>query len=160
MPEGTLDSLLLEENVDALTGILTYHVVAANALSSSLTSGDIETLNGATVAVTVDDGVSVNDSTVVIADIITSNGIIHVIDAVLLPPSDDAEPEESAEPEEVAEESAMEDSDPPSIYEVAATNDAFSTLGKSITFHAFLHVFYRVDAHLLFSRCCRCCRSG
>ena len=94
MPEGTLDSLLLEENVDALTGILTYHVVAANALSSSLTSGDIETLNGATVAVTVDDGVSVNDSTVVIADIITSNGIIHVIDAVLLPPSDDAEPEE------------------------------------------------------------------
>lgn len=145
MPEGTLDSLLLEENVDTLTGILTYHVVAANALSSSLASGDVETLNGATVAVTVDDGVSVNDSTVVIADIITSNGIIHVVDAVLLPPSDDAEPEESAEPEEVAEESAMEDSDPPSIYEIAATNDAFSTLGKSITFHALLHVFCRVD---------------
>jgi len=90
LPEGTLDSLLLEENVDALTGILTYHVVSANALSSSLTSGDVETLNGATVAVTVADEVMVNDSTVKVADIVTSNGIIHVIDAVLLPPAEDS----------------------------------------------------------------------
>jgi len=127
LPEGILDSLLLEENVDALSGILTYHVVAANALSSSLELGDVETLNGATVAVTVDDGVLVNDSTVVVADIITSNGIIHVIDAVLLPPSDDVEPvtEESSEPGEVIN-GELEEEGP---VEVEASSSPLPALG-------------------------------
>ena len=136
MPEGTLDSLLLEENVDALTGILTYHVVAANALSSSLTSGDIETLNGATVAVTVDDGVSVNDSTVVIADIITSNGIIHVIDAVLLPPSDDAELEESTESVEVID----GETDGAVLFEAEASSSSLPSLGAFSGLVSFLFV--------------------
>ena len=136
MPEGTLDSLLLEENVDTLTGILTYHVVAANALSSSLASGDVETLNGATAAVTVDDGVSVNDSTVVIADIITSNGIIHVIDAVLLPPSDDAEPEESAEAVEVID----GETDGAELVEAEASSSSLPSLGAFSGLVSFLFV--------------------
>jgi len=99
LPEGTVESLLLPENVGALTDILKYHVVEANAPSTSLTSGEIETLNGDSVNVAVSDGgVTVNGANVIIPDIIASNGIIHVIDAVLIPPSD--------EPAEVTEESA------------------------------------------------------
>ena len=75
-------------------------MVAAEAPSSSLSDGDVETLNGATVAVTVsDDGVTVNNANVIIPDIMACNGIIHVIDAVLLPPMD-MTPEEEAPAEE------------------------------------------------------------
>lgn len=89
LPAGTLESLLLPENKDKLIDILKYHVVAANALSSSLTSTDLETLEGDTVAIDLSGaGVKVNDADVVIADIIASNGIIHVINKVLLPPDD------------------------------------------------------------------------
>ena len=87
LPEGTVEDLLLPENIGTLTDILTYHVLAAEAPSSSLSDGDVETLNGATVAVTVSDtGVAVNDANVIIPDIMACNGIIHAIDAVLLPP--------------------------------------------------------------------------
>lgn len=92
LPEGTLDSLLLPENVDQLKDILLYHVVEANAHSSGLTSGDVETLNGDSVNVAVSDaGVTVNGASVVAADIIASNGIIHVIDSVLLPAAGDVD---------------------------------------------------------------------
>ena len=138
MPEGTLDSLLLEENVDALSGILTYHVVAANALSSSLATGDVATLNGATVAVTVDDGVMVNDSTVIVADIITSNGIIHVIDAVLLPPSgDDAESEESAAESEEIIVGEMDEEEP---VEAEVSSSSLPSLGSFSGLLSFLFV--------------------
>ena len=87
LPEGTVEALL--EDPAALGEILKYHVVAANAASSGLASGDVETLSGDSVAISVsDDGVMVNDANVAVADIIASNGIIHVIDSVLLPPSD------------------------------------------------------------------------
>ncbi|EJK58987.1 hypothetical protein THAOC_20848, partial [Thalassiosira oceanica] len=135
LPEGTLDSLLLEENVDALSGILTYHAVAANALSSSLVTGDVETLNGATVAVTVDDGVMVNDSTVKVADIVTSNGIIHVIDAVLLPPSDEAAPEESTESEEIMD-GKTDEEEPVEADEEEPVEAEASPLGESPIFIA------------------------
>jgi len=145
LPEGTLDSLLLEENVDALSGILTYHAVAANALSSSLVTGDVETLNGATVAVTVDDGVMVNDSTVKVADIVTSNGIIHVIDAVLLPPSDNAAPEESTESEEIMdgktdEEEPVEADKEEAVEAEASSSSLPSLIGAFSVFVSFLFV--------------------
>ena len=95
LPEGTVESLLLPENIDALTGILAYHVVAAEAPSTSLVNGDVETLNGASVTVNVDDGVKINDSNVIIPDIDACNGIIHVIDAVLLPPNPTSNPTNS-----------------------------------------------------------------
>ena len=89
LPEGTLDTLLLPENINTLTEILTYHVVAGEVPSTSLVTGDVETVNGATVAVTVSDsGITVNDANVITPDIVASNGIIHIIDKVLLPPEE------------------------------------------------------------------------
>ncbi|GAB4369955.1 MAG: hypothetical protein Kow00121_10270 [Elainellaceae cyanobacterium] len=88
LPEGTLDELLKPENRDTLVQILTYHVVPGAVTSDALSSGDVETLEGSSVAVTVDQGaVTVNDATVVQADIPATNGVIHAIDQVILPPS-------------------------------------------------------------------------
>ncbi len=85
----TADELLAD--TDTLTAILTYHVLPVDAPAEvvlTLDSEDVETVNGATVAISVDDdSVMVNDATVVQADVLASNGVIHVIDTVLLPPS-------------------------------------------------------------------------
>lgn len=89
LPPGTLDSLLLPENRDQLVSILTYHVVPGSVMSTDLSSGPVPTVEGRSVMVTVgDDGVMVNDASVVAADIAASNGIIHVIDRVILPPTE------------------------------------------------------------------------
>jgi uncharacterized surface protein with fasciclin (FAS1) repeats len=90
LPEGLVDCLLLEENVDALTAILTYHVVDGQVMSTDLTDGPVPTLQGEEVTVDLTDGVVLNDSVnVVIADVEASNGVIHAIDGVLVPPSID-----------------------------------------------------------------------
>ena len=83
-----MDSLLLPENIKSLTDILLYHVVSGTVLSTDLSNGPVETVNGATVEVKVSSkkGVMINDANVVIADIIACNGVVHVIDAILLPP--------------------------------------------------------------------------
>ena len=89
MPDGTVETLL-QDPQGALTNILLNHVVGANALSSSLTNGQsIVTLNsGKTVKVTINnDGVFIDDAQVTVADIATDNGVVHVIDAILLPPN-------------------------------------------------------------------------
>lgn len=87
LPDGALDDLLLPENKADLAGVLTYHVVASKALSSDLTDGqEITTVNGEKLTVSIVDGVvKINDATVVTADIEASNGVVHVIDGVLLP---------------------------------------------------------------------------
>ncbi len=86
LPKGTLDKLLKPENRDKLVKILSYHVVAGENKSSSLTSGDTKTLEGDTVKVSVSSGgVTVNDAKVIQPDIIASNGVIHVIDKVIIP---------------------------------------------------------------------------
>ena len=87
LPAGTVDDLLLPENKDELTDILTYHVVEGNVLSTDLSDGQTATtLQGGDVTIGVMDGtVTVNGATVTAADIEASNGTIHVIDAVLLP---------------------------------------------------------------------------
>ncbi len=86
LPEGALDALLLPENRDQLVEILTYHVVEGEVRSGDLTSGEVDTLAGSPLAVTVgDQAVTVNQANVVATDIEASNGVIHVIDAVLLP---------------------------------------------------------------------------
>ena len=78
---------ILQDN-DLLTSILTYHVAGGNVLSNDLSDGQvITTVNGADVTISIMDGtVMVNEATVVIADLVGSNGVVHVIDAVLLPP--------------------------------------------------------------------------
>ena len=86
LPAGTLDALLADPSGD-LTDILKYHVVSGKAMSTSLTNGqEITTLFGTDVAVTInDDGVFINGAKVTVADIEAKNGVVHVIDAVLLP---------------------------------------------------------------------------
>ncbi|HSL11247.1 MAG TPA: fasciclin domain-containing protein [Actinomycetota bacterium] len=92
LPQGTLDDLLMPENQEALAGILTYHVVPAEVMAADVASGEVETVNGAAFEIEVADaGVTITDgqggtATVVETDIAASNGVIHVIDAVLLPP--------------------------------------------------------------------------
>ncbi|MCI5047255.1 MAG: fasciclin domain-containing protein [Aquisalinus sp.] len=87
LPSGTVETLLKPENKDQLVSILTYHVVPGKVLSTDLQDGaQATTVNGAKISVDLDNGVTINDSDVVIADIKTSNGVIHVIDKVLLPP--------------------------------------------------------------------------
>ncbi len=89
VPKETLGSLLADPK-GALTDVLTYHVVSGNVMSSDLSDGMmVDTVNGAQLKVTVkDDGtVMIGDATVTTADIETSNGVIHVIDTVLVPPS-------------------------------------------------------------------------
>ena len=90
LPAGTVEDLLKPENKAKLTAILTYHVLPAEVMSSAIgaTVTDVATVEGKTVKV---DGstagkVMVNDATVVTADVDASNGVIHVIDKVLLPP--------------------------------------------------------------------------
>lgn len=87
LPEGTLDMLLKPENKDKLVAILTYHVVPGKVMSGDLTDGMMAaTANGAEVKIGTMGGVTVQGANVVAADIMASNGVIHVIDAVILPP--------------------------------------------------------------------------
>jgi len=87
LPDGTVESLLLPENKDQLVAILTYHVVAGEVLAADVvTLTEATTVNGENVDIRVEDGaVYVNDATVVATDIMASNGVIHVIDTVLIP---------------------------------------------------------------------------
>ena len=88
LPAGTLDSLLLPENKDQLAAILTYHVVPGKVMAADLptTATDVATVNTATVSVVAaPEGATVNGVKITAADIAASNGVIHVIDAVLLP---------------------------------------------------------------------------
>lgn len=89
LPDGTVESLLLPENKDQLVSILSYHVVAGNVTSDQVTGlSKATTVQGADLDIAVVDGaVQINSATVVQADVLASNGVIHVIDTVLLPPS-------------------------------------------------------------------------
>jgi len=87
LPKGTLESLLKPENKEKLQKILTYHVVPGAVLSSSIQPGQVNTVQGKPVTLkTKGNKVKVNDATVTTADIKASNGVIHVIDRVILPP--------------------------------------------------------------------------
>ncbi len=87
LPKGTVESLLKPENKDKLVAILTYHVVPGKVTSADIAGKklDANTVEGQSLAIDATDGVMVNNATVVGADVMTSNGVIHVIDTVLLP---------------------------------------------------------------------------
>jgi uncharacterized surface protein with fasciclin (FAS1) repeats len=86
LPEGTVDELLKPENKEKLAGILTYHVVAGKVMSKDLSDGQkAGTVNGQEITVTMEDGVKIDAATVVSADLEASNGVIHVIDSVIMP---------------------------------------------------------------------------
>lgn len=87
LPEGTLEQLLQPENRALLVEILTYHVVEGSVMSGDLSTAEVPSVEGRSINVTVDEGsVRVNSANVVQADIEASNGVIHVIDQVILPP--------------------------------------------------------------------------
>ncbi|MCM2562728.1 fasciclin domain-containing protein [Lutimaribacter sp. EGI FJ00015] len=87
LPAGTVESLLRPENRDQLASILTYHVVPGAVTSDQLAGQrlDVKTVQGTTVDVNGTHGVRVNNARVIQADVAGSNGVIHVIDSVLLP---------------------------------------------------------------------------
>jgi uncharacterized surface protein with fasciclin (FAS1) repeats len=87
LPAGTVEDLLKPENKDKLTAVLTYHVVPGKVMSTDLTEGmKAATVNGAEITITLDGGPKVNGVVISGADIAASNGVIHVIDSVLMPP--------------------------------------------------------------------------
>lgn len=90
LPDGTVESLLEPENRDQLIDILTYHVVSGEVMSGDLSNGMMaETVQGSQITISVsDDGVTVNDATVSTADVEASNGVVHIIDSVMMPPED------------------------------------------------------------------------
>ena len=116
LPAGTLDELLKPENKQALTDILLYHVVDGKAMASDVVNlPAVTTLLGKDVAIKQDMGnVYANDAQIIITDIETSNGVIHVIDSVLLPP---------------AEEAAMDKMD---IVDTAVADGRFTTLAAAL----------------------------
>lgn len=89
LPAGVLDALLMPENKDTLVKILTYHVVPGKVMAADVTDGSVATVEGQPVTLSTSNGVTVDGATVVTTDIEASNGVIHVIDAVILPPDVD-----------------------------------------------------------------------
>jgi len=89
LPAGVLDALLLPENKALLAQILTYHVVSGMVMAADVTDGDVATVEGQNVTLSTASGVTVNGANVVTADVAASNGVIHAIDAVILPPGVD-----------------------------------------------------------------------
>ena len=89
LPAGVLDALLLPENKALLAKILTYHVVSGMVMAADVADGDVATVEGSKIKLSTMGGVSVNGAKVIAADVAASNGVIHAIDAVILPPGVD-----------------------------------------------------------------------
>lgn len=87
LPAGTVEDLLKPENKDKLVSILTYHIVPGKVMSTDLSDDMMaKTVQGGEIKVDLDNGVMINDANVVTADIAADNGVIHVIDKVIMPP--------------------------------------------------------------------------
>ena len=87
LPKGTVEDLLKPENKAKLTAILTYHVLPSKVVAADIAGKTMnaKTVQGTDLAVDAKSGVKINDATVVTADVMATNGVIHVIDTVLLP---------------------------------------------------------------------------
>ena len=86
LPDGTVEMLLKPENKEKLTKILTYHVIPAKVMAADVKPGEVATVEGSNVTIKVADGkVTVDGANVVKTDIVASNGVIHVIDKVIMP---------------------------------------------------------------------------
>jgi len=88
LPEATLSSLMKAENRGKLAEILTYHVIPGDIRSGDVSEGKVKTVAGQEVEISIRDGkVFVNNAQVIKTDVVAENGVIHVIDGVLLPPA-------------------------------------------------------------------------
>merc|ERR1712176_1460550 len=112
LPTDVVTFLTADENKETLSKVLTYHVVAGEVMSTDLVAGEVGTVAGENIMVSLDNGVMINDSTVTATDIEASNGVIHVIDTVLIP-------------EEVSQ---MLAPPMPNLVEIAQGSEDFSTL--------------------------------
>jgi uncharacterized surface protein with fasciclin (FAS1) repeats len=137
LPAGTVDALLADPE-GALTTILLYHVVPGKVMSTDLSDGlEAATVQGEPVTFTIaDGGAMVNDANIVAADIETSNGVIHVIDTVILPPSVVAAAEEAAAaeatPEAMSEATAEAAAPAADIVDTAVSAGNFGTLVAAV----------------------------
>lgn len=132
LPAGTVDSLLADPE-GALKQILLYHVVPGKVMSSDLSDGlTAATLQGEDVTFDLDGGPKVNDANIVSPDIETSNGVIHVIDTVILPPSLAAASAEAAPAAEATAEAAAEAVPAADIVDTAVAAGDFSTLVAAV----------------------------
>jgi uncharacterized surface protein with fasciclin (FAS1) repeats len=98
LPQGTLENLLKPENKQQLVQLLTYHVIPGQVTSTQLTSGDVKTVEGTPVTIDVNSTartISVNGAKVTQADILASNGVVHIVDQVILPPNFQVSPTSS-----------------------------------------------------------------
>ena len=143
LPDGTVEALL--EDIPALTNILLYHVISGEVRAEDVVSLESAvTVQGEAVSITVDgDTVRINDANVLITDIAASNGVIHVIDAVLLPPEPSVQAEPAAQSEtdqaqadqaeaEQQDASAEQADGPGSIVEIAVADGRFETLVAAV----------------------------
>ena len=87
LPKGTVEDLLKPENKDKLVSILTYHVVAGKVMAADVKAGEVTTVQGSKATLATEGGVTIDGVKVVAADVAADNGVIHVIDAVILPKS-------------------------------------------------------------------------
>lgn len=87
LPEGTVENLLKPENKDELIAVLTYHVLPGKVMSGDIAgkTAAVKTVQGSEISIDATSGVMVDNASVTAADIVTSNGVIHVIDKVVLP---------------------------------------------------------------------------
>ena len=87
LPAGTVDDLLKPENKDKLVAILTYHVIPGKVMSSDIAGKamEVDTVQGSKLSIDATDGVKVDEAMVVTADVEADNGVIHIIDSVVLP---------------------------------------------------------------------------
>ena len=89
LPEGLLEKLLLPENKEVLAKIVSYHALAAKVMAADVAAGDVDTVEGSKLTITTEGGVKVGNANVTATDVAASNGVIHVIDQVLVPPTVD-----------------------------------------------------------------------
>ena len=88
LPEGTVENLLKPENKDQLQAVLTYHVVPGKVIAETVASGNLRkatSLQGDTIDISIENGLMVDGANIIATDIEASNGVIHVIDSVILP---------------------------------------------------------------------------
>ena len=85
LPKGTVEDLLKPENKEKLTAILTCHVVAGKVMAADVKAGKVKTVQGGELVIATEGGVTVNGAKVIKTDIVGKNGVIHVIDTVVLP---------------------------------------------------------------------------
>jgi uncharacterized surface protein with fasciclin (FAS1) repeats len=128
LPAGTVEGLLAD--VPALTDVLLYHVVSGKVMAADVAGLDsATTVQGSDVTITVDgETVMVNDAQVIITDIEASNGVIHVIDSVLLPPTDESAEAMEEDSEEMTDDSAMDQD----IVDLAIADGRFTTLVAAV----------------------------